>query len=82
MYLKTAFSEQRGHPSELFTHYDENDYATEMEFIVQMLFNRKVKDNWGGEVDLKYTRLRYQLKIKRESNISGFDNLYIVDERL
>ncbi len=44
--------------------------------------NRKVKDNWGGEVDLKYTRLRYQLKIKRESNISGFENLYIVDERL
>jgi predicted ATPase len=53
-----------------------------MEFIVEMLVNRKVKDNWGGEVDLKYTRLRYQLKIKRESNISGFENLYIVDERL
>ena len=80
--LKTAFSEQRGHPSELFTQYDEDDYATEMEFIVEMLVNRKVKDNWGGEVDLKYTRLRYQLKIKRESNISGFENLYIVDERL
>lgn len=80
--LKTAFSEQRGHPSELFTQYDEDDYATEMEFIVEMLVNRKVKDNWGGEVDLKYTGLRYQLKIKRESNISGFENLYIVDERL
>ena len=80
--LKTAFSEQRGHPSELFTQYDEDDYATEMEFIVEMLVNRKVKDNWGGEVDLKYTRLRYQLKIKRESNISGFENLYIVYERL
>jgi len=80
--LKTAFSEQRGHPSELFTQYDEDDYATEREFIVEMLVNRKVKDNWGGEVDLKYTRLRYQLKIKRESNISGFENLYIVDERL
>ena len=80
--LKTAFSEQRGHPSELFTQYDEDDYATEMEFIVEMLVNRKVKDNWGGEVDLKYTRLRYQLKIKRESNTSGFENLYIVDERL
>lgn len=80
--LKTAFSEQRGHPSELFTQYDEDDYAPEMEFIVEMLVNRKVKDNWGGEVDLKYTRLRYQLKIKRESNISGFENLYIVYERL
>lgn len=80
--LKTAFSEQRGHPSELFTQYDEDDYATEMEFIVEMLVNRRVKDNWGGEVDLKYTRLRYQLKIKRESNISGFENLYIVAERL
>jgi predicted ATPase len=80
--LKTAFSEQRGHPSELFTQYDEGDYASEIEFTVDMLVNRKVKDNWGGEVDLKYTRLRYDLRIKRETNSIGFEDLFIVNERL
>ena len=54
----------------------------EMEFTVEMLVNRKVKDNWGGEVDVKYTRLRYQLRIKREFNTIGFESLSIVKEYL
>ena len=45
--LKKAFSEQRGHTRQLFTQYDEDEYATEREFIVEMLVNRKVKDTWG-----------------------------------
>ncbi|MDP2984263.1 MAG: AAA family ATPase, partial [Candidatus Latescibacter sp.] len=56
MDLKTAFSEQRGNPSELFTQYGENLYASEMEFTVEMLVNRKVRDNWGGEAELNNTR--------------------------
>jgi AAA15 family ATPase/GTPase len=50
--LKTAFSEQRGNPGGLFTQYDENWYASEMDFTVEMLVNRKVRDNWGGEAEL------------------------------
>jgi len=50
--LKTAFNEQRGNPSELFTQYDEDWYASEMRFGVEMLVNRTVRDNWGGEVDM------------------------------
>ncbi|MEO0043693.1 MAG: hypothetical protein RL329_3141, partial [Bacteroidota bacterium] len=37
--LKKAFKEQRGDFMELFTQYAENEYATEMEFCVEMLVN-------------------------------------------
>ena len=80
--LKTAFGEQRGNPSELFTQYGEDWYASEMEFLIEMLVNRKVKDNWSSEAELKYTRLRYKLKIKRFTNERGFEDLVVVDENL
>ena len=80
--LKRAFKEQRGEFTELFTQYANNDYATEMEFCVEMLVNKKVKDGWGNEVVLKYTRLRYELKIERIINSSGMEDLIVTYERL
>jgi hypothetical protein len=53
-----------------------------MEFLIEMLVNRKVKDNWSSEAELKYTRLRYKLKIKRFTNERGFEDLVVVDENL
>ena len=55
--LKTAFSEQRGESSELFTSYGKGNYASEMEFIVGILVNRKVKDSWGQEAELDNVHL-------------------------
>jgi len=80
--LKTAFQEQRGNPDELFTQYGENWYSRQMEFTVEMLLNRTVRDNWGGESDLKYTRLRYILTIKRLTNDRGFEDLAVAYEEL
>jgi predicted ATPase len=80
--LKTAFSEQRGNPEELFTQLEEGDYATEMEFTVDMLVNRNVKDNWGGEAELNNTRMRYKLNIARSKNNHGFPGLIIKHESL
>lgn len=80
--LKKAFKEQRGDFMELFTQYAENDYATEMTFLVEMLVNQKIKDAWGNEDDLKYTRLRYELKIKRYTNASGIEDLAVIYEHL
>lgn len=80
--LKTAFREQRGNPSELFTQYGEDWYAPEMEFTVEMLVNRHVKDNWGGEATLNNTRLRYRLCIVREPNQLGIDDLVVKHESL
>ena len=80
--LKKAFREQRGEFMELFTQYGENDYAREMSFCVEMLVNQKIKDAWGNEDKLKYTRLRYELKIKRYTNSSGIEDLAVTYERL
>ncbi|HMQ60090.1 MAG TPA: AAA family ATPase [Flavilitoribacter sp.] len=80
--LKTAFSEQRGNPSELFTQFEESTYAEEIHFVIQMLVSSRIRDNWGGESELKYTRLKYELKIKREINEKGFEDLMVIYEQL
>lgn len=80
--LKKAFSEQRGDFIELFTQLGDDKNASEIHFIVEMLVNRKVKDAWGNEADLKYTRLRYELKIKRFTNSSGIEDLAVDFEKL
>ena len=80
--LKKAFKEQRGEFIELFTLFGKDNYSTEMEFVVEMLVNKEVKDAWGNRADLKYTRLRYKLKIKRFTNTSGIEDLAVADEHL
>lgn len=80
--LRTAFSEQRGEAAELFTNYGEDFYSEEIHFAVELLLNRKVRDNWGGEADLKYTRLKYELRIKRRKNDSGLEDLFVTHEHL
>ena len=82
--LKKAFKspEQRGEFMELFTQYGENDYAKEMSFCVEMLVNKNIKDAWGNQDYLKYTRLRYELKIKRYTNSSGIEDLAVIYEHL
>ncbi|TAE68326.1 MAG: ATPase [Bacteroidetes bacterium] len=80
--LKRAFQEQRGGFLELFTQYGEQEYASEMCFCVEMLVNKHIKDAWGSETTLKYTRLRYELKIKRFTNSSGMEDLAVKYEHL
>jgi predicted ATPase len=80
--LKRAFSEQRGEFIELFTQYSDDNYASEMEFIVEMLVNKNIKDAWGNEAKLKYTRLKYELSIKRVTNSSGIQDLVVSKENL
>ena len=80
--LKRAFSEQRGEFIELFTQFGDDNFATEMEFVVEMLVDKNVKDAWGNEAKLKYTRLRYELSIRRIKNISGIQDLIVSNENL
>lgn len=82
MDLRTAFGEQRGDASELFTQYNTGDTDDTMSFAVEMLVNRTVKDNWGGEAELKYTRLRYEITIARKMNDRGLEELFLTHERL
>lgn len=80
--LKDAFREQRGEFTELFTKYDEDHYARQMEFVVDMLVNREITDSWGAKDELKYTRFRYHLIIERVMNEFGIEDLIVVYEHL
>ena len=80
--LKSAFQEQRGEARELFTQYSDNSYANKIRFQVEALVDRKVKDSWGSEKTLKYTRLKYTLEITRDKDKKGLDRLYINKEEL
>lgn len=80
--IKRAFKDQRGEFLELFTQYGENNYATEMEFHIEMLVNKEIADAWGNKALLKYTRLRYELKISRYTNDSGLEDIEVTYESL
>lgn len=80
--IKRAFKDQRGEFLELFTQYGENNYASEMEFQIEMLLNKKITDAWGNQANLKYTRLRYELKISRYTNDSGLEDIEVTYESL
>lgn len=80
--LRTAFSEQRGDAFELFTQYGDGSSAEKMSFAVDLLVNPDAKDNWGGEANLKYTRLRYELCIRRGENEQGMEELFVSHESL
>jgi predicted ATPase len=80
--LRTAFSEQRGDANELFTLYDDDTQESEIKFAVECLLNKSVKDNWGGNATLKYTRLRYELTVKRFKSENGYEDLIVTKENL
>lgn len=80
--LKTAFSIQRGDANELFTRYSNGENAKEISFKVELLLDKHVKDKFGGETSLKYTRLRYEIKIGTITNDRGIQDLIIISESL
>lgn len=81
--IHTAFrEEQRGEMHELFTQYDDGECASIMEFAVEMLVNKQITDVWGATDTLKYTRLRYELKIRHFINQSGLEDLEVISENL
>lgn len=80
--LKTAFSEQRGEANELFTQYNQNEFSDEVSLAVELLVDKNIKDKFGGELSLKYTRLRYEIQIKRKTNERGIEDLVVTNESL
>jgi len=82
--LKVIFNEKerRGDLIEQFTQYEDGSFASEMEFEVEMLVNKTVRDEWGNEETLKYTRLRYGLTIRRITNSTDLEELIVVNESL
>ena len=80
--IRSAFNNLRGDPEEQFTQFSTKDFSNKIKLAVELLIDRTVRDNWGEEVILKYTRLRYEIHIERRSNAKGFQDLKITYENL
>ena len=87
--LRTAFQshesereELRGEAYELFTIGPDGIPLTKMRFGVELLVEPTIRDSWGAEERLKYTRMRYELAIERRKDDRGLERLYVTHEQL
>lgn len=80
--LRTAFQRMRGDAGELFTIHTDGAREMRMKLAAEMLVEPKIVDSWGAEAELKYTRLRYDLTIIRQTDNKGLERLYVEHESL
>lgn len=80
--LRSAFQQGRGEANELFTITPDGHPTTRMHLEVDMLVDRQVRDSWGAEAELKFTRMRYAVQIERRPDERGLERLYVTDEQL
>lgn len=80
--IASAFQEMRGDASELFTVLPNGKRGDRMRFAVELLVDRKVKNTLGIEVELKHTRLRYELEIADHIDEYGLARLSVIYESL
>ncbi len=80
--LQSAFFDQRGEARELFTLHPDGSFATQIRLAVELLLDRRVRDKFGTVVELKYTRLRYEVLVQRTVGAKGFDRLTVAEEKL
>ena len=76
--IQKVLSSQRGELGELFTLFHNGKRAAEMSFVVEMLVNPMVTDEWNQSEKVSVTRLRYEIALKHV----GVDNVEIVRESL
>lgn len=79
--LREAFPDSRGSVNEVFSIIGQQE-SNVIEFAVEMLVDRKVKDNWGVEKEIKTPRLRYELHIERRFRSGGYEELIVTHESL
>jgi predicted ATPase len=82
MDLYSAFQGLRGNTGEAFTKYADGQTSERIWIAVEMLVDRKVRDDLGREFEIEHTRLRYELEIAQNISEDGPDQLYIKNELL
>jgi predicted ATPase len=80
--LLSALQELRGDAGELFTKFPGGGTSERIHMAVEMLVDRKVRDELGKEVERKYTRLRYELEVVLHSDDYGLERPFITHESL
>ncbi len=80
--LLSAFQGLRGDAGEVFTKFSQGQTSDRIRIAVEMLVDRKVRDDLGREFELEHVRLRYELEIIQKIDEQGLDQLDIVHESL
>lgn len=80
--LRTAFQDLRGEAGELFTIIPGEKTVGKMDLAVEMLIDKSIRDSWGAEAELRFTRLRYELTIERKYDDNHLERLYVIHEQL
>lgn len=80
--LRTAFQSLRGEAGELFTVLPDGKPTNQMKLAVELFIDQHIKDSWGTEAELKYTRLRYELHVERRADQHGLERLSVSYESL
>ncbi|MEM9291234.1 MAG: AAA family ATPase [Acidobacteriota bacterium] len=78
--LQQAAARSRGELHELFGRDAEGGAVGEMSFAVEVLLPGQVKDPWGNQRDLQWTRLRYEVRLRRRSDAQGLERVQVVHE--
>ena len=77
--LRSAVQQMRGEPYELFRRAGDGRAGQKMAFAVEVLLEPRVRDPWGAEVELRSTRLRYELTIELRQE-RGVERLFVTHE--
>ena len=80
--LRTAFQEMRGEVGELFAVRPDGGSADRIRLAVEILVDQSVRDDWGVKQDLKFPRLRYELKVALSRDDQGLERLAVEHELL
>lgn len=80
--LRTAFQDLRGEAGELFRLLPDGQPTNQIKMAVELFIDRYIKDSWGAEAELKFTRLRYEVHIERRPDERGLERLYVTHESL
>ena len=73
--LRTAATDLRGEPHELFRRHTDGALGETMSFAVEVLLAPEVRDQWGATVQLKHTRVRYEVRIERRRDARNIERL-------
>ncbi|MEW9551532.1 AAA family ATPase [Nonomuraea sp. NPDC050783] len=78
--LYDAFAAARGDLGELFRRRGDGRVVDHMAFAVEVLLDPKVVDQFGAELEISHTRIRYELEIVQRLSEDGFARPYVARE--
>jgi len=78
--LYTAFQDLRGEPVEMFSIVSPSQTRNEMSFAVEVLIDSVACDPWGRDVKVKHTRIRYEVRLRRQKDAKGSERLFVTHE--